>query len=230
MTSRDLDPVRVPTRVLADLQQNPLGYAIAGAGYMGVIFGTIVGIFAVIAVLVLPGLIAEDETLALTGGVLAGLFYVVTLPTLVLAVVPLMNASLLRALEAQRLGDQPLGLGALFSTFRQDAMPIIVFSFVSQMLTLIGMLFCYVPGFIVLAATLLGLPLIVFEGARPIEALQRGFGHLRDHALWHLVVWLVLWVCMSAAQFTIIGVIFVYPVMMAFQLYAYREAFHDDEA
>ncbi len=92
---------------------------------------------------------------------------------------------------------------------------------------MVGVLFFYLPGLVAMALVSFSMPMVVLDGVGPVEALKRGWAHMREHASWHIPVWLILIVGMVAVQFTLVGIFFLYPLMMAYQLAAYRIAFGD---
>ncbi len=224
------DPMAVPNLVMADVKAHLGPYVLAGLGYLVATFGFIGVVLAVLFGSMAPGILAEDETLAMVGMGIGFTAYVVGILGFGFVVAPLMNASLLRALDEQRRGGAPIGFTSAFSTMRQGAGRVIGFYLLGQLAVLVGMLFLYIPGIVAAVVTTFALPIVVFEDVAPVTALQLGWKHLKAHPMWHVPLWLLMFIGIVLLEFSIVGLVLIYPVMVAFQLFAYRVAYGDPGA
>lgn len=215
----------VARAVFADLKDHVVGYALAGASYLAATTALVVLAIGLLGLCMAPGIVKEDETLLVVGGLVGMIPYIGLIFAFALIGFPLMSASLLRALEAQRSGDGAIGFGSLYSGNGDRTWPIVWFYLMSQALILVGALFLYVPGMIAFAVTTFAFPIVVLEEVSPVQALQLGWDHVRRNAAWHLGVWLLLIPAFLALELTVIGLMFIFPVLVAYQLYAYRAAF-----
>lgn len=219
------DMTIVARDVFEDLKGHVVGYALAGAAYFVATTALVFAAIAVLGLCMAPGIIKEDETLLVIGGI-AGMFpYMGLIFGFVIGGFPLMSASLLRALESQRAGDSTIGFGSLFAGSGDRTGSIVLFYAMSQVLIFIGALFFYIPGMIAFAVTTFAFPIVVLEEVTPVRALQLGWDHVRNNAAWHAGVWLLLIPLFIALELTVVGLVFVFPILVAYQLYAYRAAF-----
>lgn len=224
------DPMEVPRRVFEDVRDHLAGYILSGIVMTAVVFAVITGIMVLLFGFMLPGIIMEDETISLIGSLLGMAAYFFGIMGFAFLLMPLMTASMLRAIDAQRAGAQDLGAMAALSTLREDAGRIIGFNLLGVLLTFVGMLFCYVPGLIASALMMFALPMVVFERVPPVTAYQLGWKHMTQHAGWHVAVWLISMLTVGILSITFVGIIVAYPIMFAFQVFAYRTAYGDQGA
>jgi uncharacterized membrane protein len=219
------DPMDVPRAVWADLTAHPVPYLLANLGYMGAIMAFLVVVLAVFALAAAPGIVTEDETVLFVG-VMAG-FAVYTLSLLALAfvAVPLFTASTLRAIDRQRQGLGTVGVASTFNDMGTRAGAVIGTYALTQALAFVGILFFYVPGLLAMAIGSFALPIAVFEDVGAIEAWKRAWGHAKNHAAWHIGVFAMLFVAILVLEMSIVGLFFLWPVLCAWQLYAYRLAY-----
>lgn len=87
------------------------------------------------------------------------------------------------------------------------------------------MLLLYIPGIIAMIVGTFAFPIAVFEGVSATEAMSLAWAHVRKNAGWHVGVWLILFVLLVAAELTVVGLIFIWPLLIAYQLVAYEKAF-----
>lgn len=205
-----------------ELRSAPVGYGLAGLAYFVVVLVTIVVAVAALGIGVAPGAILEDDTILVVGGMAGMLVYTGAILLVSFVGYPLMTASLIRAVDAHRAGGPAPGFTSAFSTATQDAGRILAFYALSQMIVLVGMLCLYLPGFVALAVVTYAFPMVVVERVGAVDAVSRGFEHLRRHAVWHLMVWLVLMAAMIVGELTVVGVLFLWPLLAIYQLAAWR--------
>lgn len=219
-----LDPMEVPRGVWALFTGNPVGFFLASVSYMGAMVGMILGIIALVFACMAPGLLLEDDLVLAIGGIIGFSAYALILLVLTFVISPLMNASLIRAIDGELAGDDPIGFGSPFSTLRQSPGRVILFMLLSQALIFAGMLLFYIPGLIAAALSAFALPMVVLdESVDPVEALKRGFAHMQAQTSWHLVVWLGMVLAIVVIEFTVVGLLFLMPLMVAWQVVAYRQ-------
>ncbi len=219
------DMTIVAREVFADLKSNVVGYALAGTAYLVATTLLVVVAIGLMGLCIAPGLVKQDETLIVIGAVVGMIPYMGLIFAFVWIGFPLMSASLLRALHAQRTGGDAIGFGSLFAGSGDRTWPIVLFYILSQMLIMVGGVFFYIPGLIAFAVTTFAFPIVVFEDATPVQALQLGWDHVRRNAAWHAGVWILLVPLFVALEITVIGLLFAFPLLAAYQLIAYRTAF-----
>lgn len=219
------DPLSVGREVLADLKQRPFAYLMAGLGYFAAVLGVVAVAIVGLGVGMAPGILLEDENLLAIGGIFGFAIYMGAIFGFAFLGFPLMSASLLRSLDAQRAGGPSIGFTSSFSRMRERAVQIVLFYLLSQLAVLVGMLFLYVPGLAAAAIGSFALPIVVFEEVGAMRALQLGFEHFRRHLSWHVGVWAMLLVAVIVLELTLVGLFVIWPVMVAYQLVAYRQAF-----
>lgn len=74
---------------------------------------------------------------------------------------------------------QKIDFGDLFIGYRQNTLNIILYSLIAGILMVIGFSACILPGFVVMAFTFLGYPILLFENANAIEALKKSFNTVK---------------------------------------------------
>jgi uncharacterized membrane protein len=224
-------PVRKPTELFTpmfdDIKSHLGGYLLAGLGYFGAMFLSILALVLAFGLGAVPGAILDDETVLSIGITATGLLlYAPGLTLVVLVVVPLMNASLLRAVAARLDGDGTLGIGSAFSTFRQDARNVVVVHVLVQLVAFVGLLACYLPGLVALAALNFAAPLVVLHGMTPIAAMKLSVARFREHMGWHATFVLLTIVILFVVQYIpIVGILLLYPVLFCFQTLGFRAVF-----
>lgn len=225
----DKDPVAVVKALLADLQARPMAYAMCGLGYLVVTFAAIALIIAFPLAGFGVGAASNDETLMVIGGSVGMIGYAGGLFLLTLFGVPLMTASLIRAFDHQLRGGADIGFGSSFSRMRDDQGRlgrVVGFNLLLQMMVFVGILFFYIPGLIVAVIGLLALPIVVLEpDVSPMEAMSLAWAHARNNAAWHVAVWLIMVGVLLLAELSVIGLLFVWPLMVGYQTIAYYKAF-----
>ncbi len=224
------DPMDVPRAVWADLSSHPGPYLLANVGYMFVAMAFTTVLIAVMAGSIAPGIVMEDDTVLTIGMVVGFAVYFLGIFGLAFVLVPLWNASMMRALDAQRRGDRTIGFTSSFNDVGRRAGSVIGTYALTQLLAIVGMFFFYVPGLMAMAIGSFALPIAVFEEVGPIQAWQLAWSHAKDHAAWHIGVFVLLFVSVIVLEITIVGLFFLWPLMCAWQLYAYRSAFGEKGA
>lgn len=225
-----------PSNILDDfmdyveqLKSVPFEYATAGLGIalfmipfqISLVFGMYLGMGLGAA----PGILAEDENIMLIGLIVVPTIVVLGLVALQLLVTIPMHASMLRAMEArqERGEDGVLGPAACFSTFKEEAGRALGFAFVHMAIYFFLALFCLLPGLIFLVATDFAWPLVVLDGRRPLDAIQRSAKHFFAHLPWHMGYVLILVSMGFILQYLPFIGAFVAPGLVGgWRLWAYR--------
>ncbi len=219
------DPMDVPRAVWADLTANPVPYLLANVGYLAGAMVVTTALLALIGIAAIPGIATEDETMLMVG-LAAGMgVYMLGIFALAFLAVPLWTASMMRALDRQRQGLRTIGFASSFTDMKHRAGPVIGTYAITQALTFVGLFFFYVPGLMAAAIGTFALPIAVFEDVGPVEAWKRAWDHAKNHAGWHIAVFALLFVAILVLQLTLVGIIIIWPLVCAWQLYAYRLAF-----
>lgn len=219
------DPVKVASETLADLFANPVGYFLANLAYFGMLFGVVTFSIAVLGLSVAPGIALEDETLTAVGGIFGFAVYTLAIFAVTLFLHPMMTASLMLAMREQRRGGETIGFSSAYNRMWDRMGPVVRLYLLTQLIVFVGMLFLYIPGLIAAAVGMFAFPIVVFEEVGAREAFGLAWKHVSRHGSWHLVVWLLLFVLLIAAEFSIIGLFVFWPLMVCYQLIAYEKAF-----
>ncbi len=153
-------------------------------------------------------------------------FFVVFLPVMpvMVAIMAPINASLTRAVAAHQRGEKEMTLASSFDTAFQDAPRVVMTGMMLGLLTMVGLLFCYVGALAV--PVLFGFvnTLVILHNRGPIEAMRIQLAHLREHSHIHLMIGLVQMAMGMAAGFIpVIGPMF----MLDVQVRAHRKMFGD---
>ncbi|MBN2194465.1 MAG: hypothetical protein JW751_16730 [Polyangiaceae bacterium] len=231
------DPVRRPGgqkpeigRVFNETMQEfmrDLGpYALAGLGFMVVAMGLALVIMLLYGAVIMVAVIADSANQASGGSgeamsalVLVGMSVGIIGLVLVLSVVSAaFYASLLRGIAAHQRGEAALGFGTAFSTARQRLGASVGVTVAVMTLSVLGALFCYVPGLIVAFLLLLASPLVMLHGLPVGAALRRSAREVRSDLGWYLRFFLVyLLVTMVAQYVPVIGPMF--PIALLVRVY-----------
>ncbi len=214
--------VLVPVSVLFVFGAMLVMYAVMG---VGIVFSVGLGEGFAIAgnrdlrdVVVLLG-----SVFSIGGGLL--LFFV-GITGLAAAFAPL-NASVMRAIAAHQRGDAPLRFDAAFATLRQDLGATIGVALLTGLLSVVGVLFCYVGALV--AGVFFGFApsLVALHRRGPWEAVGIAARHALarpgDHLLMALTLLMMQFV---AAYVPVLGHAFV----LAFSVRAFRKMYGDDAA
>ncbi len=229
--SDQLDAMDVPKAVFADLQANPMGYAAMGTTYFVAVLGLIVVALSLLGLGVAPGIYLEDEMVLVVGGMLGFTGYTGFILVFSFIGYPLMNASTLRALRTQMEGGEAAGASALFNTMTTEGKSVVGLHLLGQALILVGVFFLYIPGLVAVMVAGMAMPIHVFEPEVGItEALSRSFEHFKANVVWHISIWALMIPVFILLELTVVGLVFIYPVMVAWQLAAYKQAFPNGSA
>lgn len=71
--------------------------------------------------------------------------------------------------------QQELKFGDLFIGYRQNTLQIILYGFLSGLITTIGLVFCILPAILLGSMLFIGLPIVFFENKTAIEGIQKAF-------------------------------------------------------
>ncbi|MEQ1507270.1 MAG: hypothetical protein ABMB14_33890 [Myxococcota bacterium] len=220
------DPMAVARETFADFQRHWAGYLTVGIAYLGVAFGAIAVALVALAVGFVPGMLVDDDAIAAIGAGIGMLLYVGVILVIAFALIPLMTASLIRATADQLDGGPQISAASLFGRVKPNVGRIVGYYALSQLAVMVGVLLLYIPGLIAAAIGIFATPIVALEpetGA--VAALSHGFSHARRHPSWHVIVWLVLIAILIGLEFTIVGLVVAWPVMITYQTIAYRKAF-----
>jgi len=217
------DPLDVARRFFADVGDNVGGYIGLTVVQLVVLFLAI-GVFVVLGGLAfLPGIMLESELLTFLG---LGAFILLCVPMLTVPSA-LMTASMLRGLDAQERGGPKIGAMTSLTGITQDAGRILAFYLLYSVMAIVGMMMCYLPGLVASTVGMFAMPMVVLEGAGAFEAMGRSWRHTRENVEWHVPVWIVLYVLIVVTQFTVVGLLAWFPLIVGYQYFAYRVAFGD---
>jgi uncharacterized membrane protein len=211
-----------------DVQAHFMSYLTAGFGYFAGLFGLVMLLLVLSFSGAIPGIVMQDETVATIGFDLTLLVvYFPGIMVVTLVLVPLMNASLMRALQTQLDGDgMPMGMNAAYSTLRQDMGSVILAQLLLSLVVSIGLLFCYIPGIVLAVALGWAIPLVVLRRVAPVDALKASWAVFSANAAWHVVFVLVtIAIALVCELIPIVGIMVLYPVVFMFQLLAFRALF-----
>lgn len=222
------DPTEVPKAVWADFTSHPVPYILANLGYMGIATVFTFALLAIMGIGVAPGIVTEDETILLVGLAAGFSVYMLGIFFLAFIAVPLWSASMLRGLDRQRRGECTIGFASSFNDMKPRAAGVIGTYALTQALVFVGIFLFYIPGLIAMAVGTFALPIAVFEDVGPMEAWKRAWHHASNHAAWHIGVFALLFMALIALELTLVGLLFIWPLMCAWQLYAYRLAFGEE--
>ncbi len=223
-------PMEVGQLVWADLSSNPVGHFAAGFAYFAAVMLLVLIAVAALGIGLAPGIVMEDETLLVVGGIFGMTVYTVSILLFSFVGFPIMTASLLRNLEDQRLGEGAIGLMSLFDRTSPEGLRIAGFYMLSQLIILVGVLMLYLPGFVAMALTTVAMPIVVLEGATMKEALNKAWAHMAKEPVFHLGTWGLFIGVVFALYFTIIGLLLIFPLMVLWQYYTYKVAFGEEGA
>lgn len=218
-----------------DARDNFVDWLMAGVGVFAVVFPLIFlsigALVAAVFVGMVPGLILEDEGVMALGMMAV---YVVGLLLLVVSqmvIMPPLQASLGRAmLEHVRDGENKLGFGAAFSSWREDIFKVLGVFALQTILAMIGLVLCYFPVFLAALVSGFALPAVIVHRLSPVEAMRLSISHTIEHPTWHLGYFGVLFgISMFLAYVPLIGPMISIPFVLAFQLRAYVAVMGDAE-
>lgn len=221
------DPTDVPKAIMEDMKAHVGPYLMANFGYMGFVMAFVTAIVALVLLCMLPGFLMDDETVILIGAVAGFCVYTLLLLGFAFVGAPLMTASMLRGLDAQRRGEGTIGLLSSVNALRPKAGAVIGVYALTQLLVFAGILVLYIPGLIAAAIGSFAMPIVVFEDVGAIDALKLAWKHAKSHGSWHVGVWMLLFMAIIVLEISIVGLFFLFPVLCAWQLYAYRLAYGD---
>lgn len=223
------DPLAVTRAVWAYVSDNLPGYLLSALVMFGVVMLGTMGVLVVIALSAVPAVVMQDSSVAQIS-VVVGVLVATVVSFAFTVVAALMNASLMRALDAHVAGGEPVAWNSPFSTLTQDAPRVVLFFVVNAVLTVAALMACIVPVIPMWALLSFAMPLVVLEGAGTFEALQTAGRHMVDNLAWHAGVWVVLAVVLMVLGATGIGGLVGSAVLVAHQVFAYRMAWGDGGA
>lgn len=232
VVAADVPALHPPTKLLTlafdTLKADILGWAMAGLGLTLPILGLTFLIFGVVMAAMIPGLVMKDEAIA-SVGVLVGfaLLTVVVLPV-ALVIMPVLQASLTRSIEDRITQGTPLGFSASFRTWRENLWDVIVVNLLVAAFTMVGLMFCYLPGLVVALALCFAPPLVALRGVRPMDAIAMSFNHFKAHPGWATKFLLLgVLVMIVISYLPIVGYLFSIPFYVAYLVLGVRSAFAD---
>lgn len=219
--------------VFEDLRDNFVDRLLSGVGFMLVlipmVFVGMGALYAPVMAGMFLGVAAEDEALTMAGmvvGLVVGFALMILCVTL--PILP-MYASMGRAVNRQLVEGGDLGFAAPFDTITEDVGKVLGTSLITAVTVLVGMLFCYLPGLVAAFALGFALPAVIVDRLSPVEACKRSVEHVMAEPVWHLGFYVVtMGISMVVSYVPVIGFALVYPILLGFQIRAYRHIFHGD--
>jgi uncharacterized membrane protein len=122
-----------------------------------------------------------------------------------------------------QLQGKPIAIGQLFD-IRGRIVSHIVAAFLVAILTTIGMMFCYLPGFIVAGLMMLVQPLIAHQSVGPIVAIKQSYESLKSEIWTALAFYLLITIVAGAGVLVCgIGLLVSYPIMILATSIVYRD-------
>lgn len=210
----------------------PLTVLVVIGIYMLAMGGTLAAMLVGMILTVFAALISEALGV-LVMGMSTVLSYVVLLGVVVIVLVLAggilapMQASLIRAVAAHQRGEQPLDFTASFSTITRDPLPVVTASLLVTLLTLLGLVMCYVPGLVMVALFAFVTHMVALHRTGALESLQLAAAHARAYPGFYVPYMLVYFVLSMVVSYVpIAGPMFA----MALHVRAYRRIFGDQEA
>ena len=70
---------------------------------------------------------------------------------------------------------EPLSAGDLFIGYKQNFFNIVLYGLISSIISVLAMMMCFLPFFLVLPLLMLGYPILLFENASFAEAISKSF-------------------------------------------------------
>jgi hypothetical protein len=218
----DHEPTDVLSIGFRELQADPWGWAKAGLGFIGPVFGvTMFGVFAMLAAM-FGAIATRDESVMLVGQLVGLGIYVLVVLGIVFASPPLF-ASFLRATDAALRRQQPMSWGAAYTTATTDLGRVLGAQLLVIGITLLGLIACYLPG---IAASVVLSPvmaLVAVKGMTGMEAVRASWGYATTHTKWFLLHWF-LGVILAVAIYYVpcVGLVFIMPFMAIHQILGIR--------
>lgn len=223
------------SRMWAEIQKDFGGFLLAGlipaigAQFAG--FALVFVIYGGMFLGAVPGLVLEDELIALVGsmvGLFGGTFG--SIGVLILVMAP-MQASMYRAVWKYLETGEKLTIMTPFSTYTQDVTKVLLFQIVTFALSFAGMMMCYVPALVVGAALMFAAPAVYVHRLGILDAVRLSVGHLMRHPGWHLGFFGIAFLMSIVASFVpVIGMMLLMSAYPMFVLLAYRQVFGTGEA
>ncbi len=220
---------------LNDVRDHFGGYAMAALGLFVVQFPlTLVLIIVMYAGMFLgawPGFASDDPDLMSLGMMSGGGIALVLGLGLLFLVMPPMQASLVRAIDAhQRLGT-PLAFNAAFSTAFTDLPKVYFTTLVLGSASILGLMLCYFPILLVGLAFHFAWPLAIVGRRSTFDATNASVQHVFRHPGWNLKVWGTVFLgTLVLSYIPIIGTAAAVLCGAAFTLRAARAAYGADLA
>ena len=199
-----------------DLRSAFVPSLLAGLGLLLVLLPVLVLYVSGVVAAMLPGMLQEDLSLALSG--FAGAM-LIGLPVVVLVPAPFHHA-LMRSMAAHAEEGRDLGFGAAFRDLSRDLGKVLAYA------VLVGVLFCYVGALVVWAFTGFGTQAVALDRLGPVAALRRSARHVLAHPTWHLGylgIWFAIGVLVGNVP--VLGYAVGLPFLALYQVRAYRAWF-----
>ena len=121
---------------------------------------------------------------------------------------------------------EELGIGAPFTRMGTDLFQVILLAVAQLVLTLIGVLMCYLPALLVSLFLGFAFPALIVHRLGAFEAIGLSVRHVKDNFGWHLGYWgLGLAILFVAQAIPFVGIMVGLPFYFAYQLKAYTQVF-----
>ncbi|MBP2617164.1 beta-carotene 15,15'-monooxygenase [Chryseobacterium jejuense] len=116
----------------------------------------------------------------------------------------------------------PIEFSDLFIGYRQNFVNILIYSFLSGIISSVALTLCFIPFFFIYPFLLLGYPILLFENSSAIDALSKSFNMAKENYGTFLgVSFLGLLVSMAGVILCGIGLILTAPFIMIVMYSAY---------
>ncbi len=221
-----LPPTKLLTMAFDALKGDFMGWGMAGLGLMLPVFGVIFLVVGVMFAAMIPGILMEDETAASLGLMIGFAIYMAILLPVVFIILPVLQASLTRAIDERVIQGTPLTFGASYRTWRENLRDVIVVNLLVGAFTIVGLLFCYLPGIVVAVALTFAPPLVALRRIRPMDAISMSFNHFKTHPGWatkYMLLGILMMIIIQYVPF--VGAFFALPFYTAYLALGVRSAF-----
>lgn len=227
MSSSLPSPIDLVQKSFEALMANPVGFLLSGLAVTLVAIALSTGLLVVwigSAVVVLPVFAATgSEALSTLGLLLVGLVGVASL-LVVMALPAPVYASLLRTFDVD--GPGAVQFGAAFSRVQPDVGRVVVASLAFGGLTVLGMMFCFLPGLLATFALHFVLPAVALDRMGFVDAARRSWEHVTMRPGWALGVWAIYMLVVGIlSQIPLIGAMIAIPLAFDFHVRAYRAVY-----
>ncbi|RDH81400.1 MAG: hypothetical protein DIZ80_15040 [endosymbiont of Galathealinum brachiosum] len=179
-------------------------------------FLTFVGIIIALGI-VIAGLTAVTQEPAIVG-----FFQFVIQLGINLIVMPMVMGIFM--MGVRRSVDAPISSGMIFNYFSK-MLPLFVAVILINVLVIFGFILLVIPGIYLMISYGFAMPLIVEKGMRPWQAMETSRKAITHRWFSVFFLFIVMFVIVMIAMFTVIGLIWVLPMLMIAYGILYRNVF-----